>query len=83
MRLSFAILFSLLPAILATPIQHQQGLAPLSVNGKTIDNSYIVVFKKDTSAAQVALHLNAVSSLQSAHVSTRVVCRLPPPGTVG
>lgn len=78
MRLSFAVLFSLLPAILATPIQHQQGLAPLSVEGKTIDNSYIIVFKKDISPAQIALHLNAVSSLQSAHVSTRVVCRSNP-----
>ena len=67
MRLSFAVLFSLLPAILATPIQHQGGLAPLSVEGKTIDNSYIIVFKKDITPAQVAIHLNAVTSLQSAH----------------
>ncbi|BEJ14913.1 hypothetical protein CspHIS471_0406800 [Cutaneotrichosporon sp. HIS471] len=67
MRLSFAILFSILPAILATPIHHQAGLAPLSAEGKTIDNSYIIVFKKDVSAAQVAIHLNAVQSLQSAH----------------
>lgn len=78
MRLSFAVLFSLLPAILATPIQHQSGLAPLSAEGKTIDNSYIVVFKKDVSPEQIALHLNGVSSLQSAHVSTRVVCRSDP-----
>ncbi|CAK9780951.1 hypothetical protein CC85DRAFT_284654 [Cutaneotrichosporon oleaginosum] len=67
MRLSFAILFSLLPAILATPIHHQAGLAPLSVEGKTIDNSYIIVFKKDVTPDKVALHLNAVQSLQSAH----------------
>lgn len=68
MRLSFAVLFALLPAIIATPIK-DTGIAPLSSNGKTIEDSYIVVFKKDVNIDQIALHLDGVTTWNLANVS--------------
>jgi len=70
MRLSAAILFTLLPAIIATPIR-EGALAPLSVapNADLVDNSYIVVFKKGISRDQIALHLNAITVASATSVS--------------
>lgn len=68
MRLSLVALFSLLPVIIATPIR-EAILAPLSTDGQVIDNSYIVVFKKDITPDQIALHLNDVADVASAKVS--------------
>lgn len=61
-----AVLFSLLPAILATPISQ---LAPLSSNGDIIDDQYIVVFKKGVDFANVALHLDSIAQSAVASVS--------------
>lgn len=66
-----AVLFSLLPAILATPISQ---LAPLSSNGNIIDDQYIVVFKKGVNPATIALHLDSIAESSLASVS---VCLLP------
>lgn len=69
MRLSLVALFSLLPVIIATPVR-EAILAPLSSQGKVIDDSYIVVFNKDITPAQIALHMSDISSVASANVST-------------
>lgn len=69
MRLPLVALFSLLPAILATPIRNT--LAPLSASGEVIEDSYIVVFKKGVTPEQIALHLNSVTSLSAQSVSTK------------
>lgn len=61
-----AVLFSLLPAILATPISQ---LAPLSSNGNIIDDQYIVVFKKGVDPANIALHLDSIAESTLASVS--------------
>lgn len=61
-----AVLFTLLPAILATPISQ---LAPLSANGNVIDDQYIVVFKKGVNPATIALHLDSIAESSLTHVS--------------
>ena len=66
MRLTPAILFALLPAIVATPIETRNGLAPLSVTGESIPDSYIIVFKKGVSPDQIALHLDSVAGFAAA-----------------
>ncbi|WOO80552.1 Subtilisin-like protease [Vanrija pseudolonga] len=66
MRLSFAVLFSLLPAILATPVKRAEDIAPLNVAGEVIPDSYIVVFKKGVSVDQISLHLDNVAVWQNA-----------------
>jgi len=44
-------------------------LAPLSKRGEVIDDSYIVVFKKDVNPQQMALHLAGLEEWHSADVS--------------
>lgn len=61
-----AVLFTLLPAILATPISQ---LAPLSANGNVIEDQYIVVFKKGVNPANIALHLDSIAESSLTHVS--------------
>ena len=64
-------------------------LAPLSKRGEVIDDSYIVVFKKDVNPQQMALHLAGLEEWHSADVrlfspffrslSLAARCRCPPP----
>lgn len=68
MRLSFAVLFSLLPAIIATPI-NQNEIAPLSSDGETIEDNYIIVFKKGVTTDQIALHLDSITASSATSVS--------------
>jgi cerevisin len=56
----------LIPLALATP---HPGLAPLSKRGEVIDDSYIVVFKKDINPQQMALHMAGLEEWHSADVS--------------
>ena len=74
MLLSFSAL--LLPLALATPVTHpaatsdaQTTLAPLSSTGETIEDSYIVMFKKGVNLNQIALHLSTVEDSHTADVS--------------
>jgi len=58
-------------------------LAPLSKRGEVIDDSYIVVFKKDVNPQQMALHLAGLEEWHSADVRLFVsflplVVQLPP-----
>jgi len=57
-------------------------LAPLSKRGEIIDDSYIVVFKKDVNPQQMALHLAGLEEWHSADVRlfflSFVLCHLPP-----
>jgi len=56
----------LLPLAFASPTS---PLAPLSKRGETIDDSYIVVFKKDVNPQQMALHLAGLEEWHQADVS--------------
>ena len=71
MRVAVAAL--LLPFVLASPLATRHAteptLAPLEAAGEHIDDSYIVVFKKDVNPAQIALHLSGVESWHGASVS--------------
>jgi cerevisin len=63
---------SLLSLALAAPLKKRDDggfLAPLSVQGETIDDSYIVVFKKDVKTDQIALHLGSVEESHGMDVS--------------
>ena len=67
---------SLLTLALAAPLKKRddgQFLAPLSVQGETIDDSYIVVFRKDVKQDQIALHLGSVEESHGLDVS-RLIC---------
>lgn len=67
-----AIVAVLLPlAALASPVQNI--IAPLSASGESIDDSYIVVLKKDVSAQAMAMHLATVDQWHGADVSVSVV----------
>jgi len=61
----------LLPLAFASPTS---PLAPLSKRGETIDDSYIVVFKKDVNPQQMALHLAGLEEWHQADVS---LCLFP------
>lgn len=74
-----AVLFTLLPAILATPISQ---LAPLNANphAQTIDDQYVVVFKKGVNPATIALHLDSIAASSLTSVSALIAMpRLRPP----
>jgi hypothetical protein len=63
---------SLLSLALAAPLKKRDTagyLAPLSAQGETIDDSYIVVFKKDVKTDQIALHLGSVEESHGLDVS--------------
>ncbi|KAK4685004.1 cerevisin, partial [Tremellales sp. Uapishka_1] len=67
----FAAILLLLPIALATPTPlsssgDEPPLAPLSTTGEHIDDSYIVVFKKDVNLDQIALHLTTVEDAHAA-----------------
>jgi hypothetical protein len=64
----FQALAFLLPLALATPTP-KSTLAPLSKSGETIDDSYIVVFKKDVNPSQIALHIAGVEGAHESDVS--------------
>ena len=66
MRLNPTLAVFLLPLALATPTS---PLAPLWKRGETIDDAYIVVFKKDVQPQQMALHLAGLEGWHSADVS--------------
>lgn len=66
----FTIAAFLLPLALATPTS---PLAPLWKRGETIDDAYIVVFKKDVQPQQMALHLAGLEDWHKTDVS-RVQC---------
>jgi hypothetical protein len=60
-------------------------LAPLSKRGEAIDDSYIVVLKKDVNPQQMALHLAGLEEWHSADVRLSFFSFLPlvvqlPPG---
>jgi hypothetical protein len=57
---------SLASLALATPTS---PLAPLSKRGEVIDDSYIVVFKKDVNPQQMAIHLAGLEEWHQADVS--------------
>jgi hypothetical protein len=59
------ITLSLAGLALATPTS---PLAPLSKRGEVIDDSYIVVLKKDVNPQQMALHLAGLEEWHSADV---------------
>lgn len=69
----------LLPlAALASPLATRNGgatIAPLSADGESIDDSYIVVLKKDVGAQAMAMHLAAVDTWHGADVSTPPLSR--------
>ncbi len=58
---------------LATPATTGQDahttLAPVSSTGDHIEDSYIVVFKKDVNLEQIALHMSDVEQWDGADVS--------------
>lgn len=64
MRIALAA-FLLPLAALATPTP----LAPLWKRGETIDDAYIVVFKKDVQPQQMALHLAGLEGWHAQDVS--------------
>lgn len=57
---------------IATPLAKRSNtpLAPLSEEGDRIDDSYIVVFKKDVNVDQMAFHLGGVEESHGLDVST-------------
>ncbi|WWD21497.1 hypothetical protein CI109_105983 [Kwoniella shandongensis] len=63
-----AVLSTLLPLALATPIapQPEPTLAPLEASGEHIEDAYIVVFKKGVDPTQIALHLTNVEQAHGA-----------------
>lgn len=73
-----AIVAVLLPlAALASPVQNI--IAPLSASGESIDDSYIVVLKKDVGAQAMAMHLAAVDQWHGADVSVLSSLQPAPP----
>jgi hypothetical protein len=56
----------MLPLALATPTS---PLAPLSKRGEAIEDSYIVVFKKDVQPQALAMHLAGLEEWHAADVS--------------
>lgn len=80
--MKFLLAAFLLPLALATPTS---PLAPLWKRGETIDDAYIVVFKKDVQPQQMALHLAGLEDWHAADVShgPSVAGRVRVPGMSG
>jgi len=80
----FAATALLLPLVLATPLSQinsaeESPLAPLHVGGETIEDAYIVTFKKDVDPSMVAMHLAGVEDWHGADVSSWSHHAIPPP----
>ena len=68
---SFAVTL-LLPLALASPLAKRSSggrIAPLKEEGESIEDSYIVVLRKDVEPAMMALHLGSVEESNGLDVS--------------
>lgn len=72
---SFISVAFLLPLAIASPLakrSHNAHLAPLTEEGESIEDSYIVVLKKNVSPTLMALHLGSVEESNGLDVSLSV-----------